>query len=555
MRKKLLALLPLLIMVFFYSRLPDIIQMIELDIMRFQASENKTSSFDNTKATYAQVEETEISIDTFPKLETDRDDTERIQRAVDYCMENDKDLFFPSGGSYVLRSVNVEAGLRIVGYGATFTLADAQPKFTRMFTTTSSQWESAEDSDYLIFEGMTFDGNVWNQGAFLNYELEQQFAIMYMGSIANTGMLRGKVINCRFQNWAADGVHIYTNADVEVVGCSSINCFRGGVVATGGPANVKISDYVGEKGQFGKVLDVEVETSPAAPINVTIDSMIAYGGVDLATQPGSVVTVDGLTVIGGETYIYGFGSEVTINNSVLGNVEMRNATNCVFNDTTFVITPDTTDDSSGVLAAVGDDFDLIPKQDYYAEFNRCTFERVDKDKLVEMNYELNALKGYFGKIALNDCVIGKGFTTGYYNLGVAYSDLINVTFESDIAIAMQPLEWARIFKMVLDNVQYVGTNASPYHFLGYTNTKPYIIVEFKNIILDSSTAGYAVDKRLGTTQIVSSRIIYVDADPTTTSVPGFAGDIAKLYTPVDGEPAEWVATSNDPVAATWKIVE
>ena len=136
MRKKLLALLPLLVMVFFYSRLPDIIQMIELDIMRFQASENKTSSFDNTKATYAQVEETEISIDTFPKLETDRDDTERIQRAVDYCIENDKDLFFPSGGSYVLRSVNVEAGLRIVGYGATFTLADAQPKFTRMFTTT-----------------------------------------------------------------------------------------------------------------------------------------------------------------------------------------------------------------------------------------------------------------------------------------------------------------------------------------------------------------------------------------------------------------------------------
>ncbi len=555
MRKKLLALLPLLVMVFLYSRLPDVIQTIQVDMMRFQASENRASSFDNTKATYAQVEGTEVSIDVFPKLAADIDDTERIQRAVDYCIANDKDLFFPSGGSYVLRSVDVEAGLRIVGYGATFTLADAQPKFTRMFTTTNRQWESDEDSDYLIFEGMTFDGNVWNQGAFLNYELEQQFAIMYMGSPANTGMLRGRVINCRFQNWAADGVHIYTNADVEVVGCSSINCFRGGVVATGAPANVKISDYVGEKGQFGKVLDIEVDTSPSARINVTIDSMIAHGGVDFATQPGSVVTVDGLKVIGGDTYIYGFGSEVTINNSILGNVEMRNATNCVFNDTTFAITPDTTDDSSGVLAAVGDDFDLIPKQDYYAEFNHCTFERVDKDNLVAMDHELNALKGYFGKITLNDCVIGKGFTTGYYNLGVAYSDLTNVTFESDIAIAMQPLEWARIFKIVLDNVQYVGESATPYHFLGYARTKPYISVEFKNMMLDSSTAGYAVDKTLGTTQIISSRVIYVDVDPTTTDVPGFVGDTAKLYTPVEGEPAEWVATSNDPVAATWEIVE
>ena len=536
-----------------YSRLPNITQVIKLEIMHFQASENGTSAFDNTRATYEQVEETEVSIDTFPKLETDIDDTERIQRAVDYCIDNDKDLFFPSGGSYVLRSVNVEAGLRIVGYGATFTLADAQPKFTRMFTTANRQWESAEDSDYLIFEGMTFDGNVWNQGAFMNYELEQQFAIFYTASPADTGMVRGKVINCRFQNWAADGVHIYKNADVEVIGCSSINCFRGGVVATGAPSNLKVTDYVGEKGQFGKVMDVEIETS--AKVNVTVDSMIAYGGVDFATQPGSVVTVEGLTVIGGETYIYGFGNEVTINNSVLGNVRMRNATNCVFNNTTFVITPNATENRSGVLVAVGESFDLIPKQDYYTEFNQCTFERVDKDDLVETGYELNALKGYFGKITMNDCVIGKGFTTGYYNLGVAYSNLTNVTFESDIAIAMQPLDWARIFKMVLDNVQYVGESASPYHFLGYAGTEPYIIVEFKNMILDSSKAGYAVDKRLGTTQIVSSRIIYVDADPTTTSIPGFAGDTAKLYTPVEGEPDEWVATSSDPVAATWEIVE
>ena len=395
MKKKIVLLIPLLAMVFMYSRLPDITQMIQLDIMRFQASENKIPSSDNTRAVYEQVEETEESIDAFPKLETDRDDTERIQRAVDYCIANDKDLFFPSGGSYVLRSVNVEAGLRLVGYGATFTLAEAQPKFTRMFTTANRQWESAEDSDYLIFEGMTFDGNVWNQGDFMNYELEQQFAIMYTASPANSGMLRGKVINCRFQNWAADGVHIYKNADVEVIGCSSINCFRGGVVATGAPAKLKVTDYVGEKGQFGKVMDIEIETSDK--VNVTIDSMIAYGGVDFATQPGSVVTVEGLTVIGGGTYIYGYGNEVTINNSVLGNVRMRNATNCVFNNTTFVITPNATENRSGVLVAVGESFDLIPKQDYYTEFNHCTFERVDKDDLVETDYELNALKGYFGK--------------------------------------------------------------------------------------------------------------------------------------------------------------
>ena len=78
--------------------------------------------------------------------------------------------------------MEVEAGLHLIGYGATFRLAERQPKFTRMFTTQQHMWESDEDSDYLIFEVMTLDGNCWEQVAFLNYEKEQQFAILFSGS-------------------------------------------------------------------------------------------------------------------------------------------------------------------------------------------------------------------------------------------------------------------------------------------------------------------------------------------------------------------------------------
>ncbi len=93
--------------------------------------------------------------------------------------------------------------MHLIGYGATFRLAERQPKFTRMFTTQQHMWESDEDSDYLIFEVMTFDGNCWEQGAFLNYEKEQQFAILFSGSTEKEGMLRGKVIACRFRIGAA----------------------------------------------------------------------------------------------------------------------------------------------------------------------------------------------------------------------------------------------------------------------------------------------------------------------------------------------------------------
>jgi hypothetical protein len=550
MKLKMMALIPYVLMLLMYGKLPDMAQTLKADIALFNSNKGVTvtemSNSGNTESA-----KKEISIDSFPKRETDKDDTERIQRAVDYCLANGKDLFFPSGGSYVLRSVNVAAGLRLVGYGATFTLADNQPKFTRMFTTENRAWKSAKASDYLIFEGMTFDGNCWNQGPFLNYEMEQQFGIMYMGSTDGTGMLRGKVISCRFQNWAADGVHIYTNADVEVTGSSSINCFRGGIVASGSPSNIRVTDFVAEKGEFGKAMDFEIDT--AAKMNLTVDSVRAYRGVDIELSEGSTAKVEGLTVVDSLTTVYGFKDDITINNSSLGHLEVINATNTTINNSTITATPSTTEDVDGAYVWVVDSFDALPKEDYYTVFNNCTFVRSDKDNLVETGKEINAVKGYFGKIALNDCTIGKGFTKGYYGFGVAYSYLTNVVFDSDTAVAMQPLSWARTYQVVLDNVQYGENNSVPYLFLDYMETAPYTTVVFKNMTVDSTKAGYAGAEAIGTTKIESSRIISVAADPTTTNVPGFIGDTARLATPVEGQAYEWVATTSDPVAATWEV--
>ena len=334
-------------------------------------------------------------MEAFPKRKTDKDDTERIQRAVDYCIENNKDLIFPNGGSYTVRQVNIESGLRIVGYGATVTLADNQPKATRMFTTQNRKWESSEDSDYLIIEGLTLDGNCWNQGEFMDYEKEQQFGIFFAGSLEKKGMLRGKVINCRFQNWCADGVHVYTNADVAVIGCSSINCFRGGVVASGSPSNVRITDFVGEKGTFGNAMDIEIDTP--GKVNLTIDSMVAYCDIDIEMPEGSVATVDNLTVVGGITKVYGFENEITISDSNIGQLDVINATNCTFNNTKITVTPSKTEDVIGATVRVLDSSDELSQEDYYTEFNDCTFERSDKDDPIETNKGLIALKGYFGQ--------------------------------------------------------------------------------------------------------------------------------------------------------------
>lgn len=555
MNKRMALLLPFLMMVFFNSQMPHFVQWIQLTQLRLESTASASLSVNNAEQSYVQMPESEVSIEAFPKLKSDKDDTERIQRAVDYCLANDKDLFFPSGSSYVLRSVNVEAGLRLVGYGATFTLADDQPKFTRMFTTQYRQWEDAEDSDYLIFEGMTFDGNAWNQGDFLNYEKEQQFGILFAASTAEAGMLRGKVLNCTFRNWCADGVHVYTNAAVEIIGCSAVNCFRGGIVASGTPTNITVKDYVAEKGQFGKAMDIEIDTEPSGKTNLTIERMLAYSDVDLGTQAGSVVKMTNSAVIGGETVIYGFENEVTIADSTLGNVEVMNATDTTFNAVTFAVTPSATEDVKGVVVHVIDSFYALPKDAYQTTFNDCIFERADAEELLGTDKEIVALYGYYGKLALNDCVFRSGFTTGYFNFGVAESYLNAVHFDAETAVAMQPLAWARIDKFVLDNVSYGAGVVTPFRFLDYMNSKPYAAVTFRNMLLDSSQAGFAGADKIGTTKIDSERVIYVVEDPTQSAVPAFKGDTAKLYTPLAGAPSEWVAVTSDPVAAEWEMVE
>ena len=278
---------------------------------------DRTVAAAQSSSSLTQATENQVSITFFSKKVGDVDDAERIQRAVDYCSENGKDLFFTSGTEYTLRSVEVEAGLHLIGYGATFRLAERQPKLTRMFTTQQHMWESDDDSDYLIFEGMTFDGNCWEQGAFLNYEKEQQFAILFSGSTEKAGMLRGKVIACRFENWCGDGVHVYTNTAVTVSNSTSCNCFRGGVVASGSPSTIKITDFVAEQSQFGKAMDIEIETNPRNKTTLTIEKLTAYESVDLGTQEGAVVKMTDSTIIGGKTVIYGFKNKITIERSTL----------------------------------------------------------------------------------------------------------------------------------------------------------------------------------------------------------------------------------------------
>lgn len=58
---------------------------------------DRTVAAAQSSSSLTQATEKQVSITLFPKKEGDVDDTERIQRAVDHCIETVKTCFFRAG--------------------------------------------------------------------------------------------------------------------------------------------------------------------------------------------------------------------------------------------------------------------------------------------------------------------------------------------------------------------------------------------------------------------------------------------------------------------------
>ncbi|MBP1991736.1 right-handed parallel beta-helix repeat-containing protein [Paenibacillus eucommiae] len=122
-------------------------------------------------------------------------------------------------------------------------------------------YDSSVDSKPLIFQGLTIDGNLQNQGTYENYELEQAHLIFLMGNATNSGKLRAVIEDCYFKNCVADAISVYTNVSVQISNCTAVDCFRGGVVVTGGYSNVHVNNFKAHGVVHATGIDVELDGS------------------------------------------------------------------------------------------------------------------------------------------------------------------------------------------------------------------------------------------------------------------------------------------------------
>lgn len=345
------------------------------------------TSINNSFATFKNGELSVASLELFKKLDTDIDDSERIQRALDYCAANDIPLVL-RGGVYYVYSLDIPVGVKIYGNGAIwkkpeldaapYNMTVDQMKWARQ---ASISYTGDIDSPVTVIDGITFDGNCWSMWDTPSYDQEQASLLFAQASSTTAGRLRLRVTNCHFQDNVSDGVHIWTNVIFQASNCSSKDCFRGGLTLTGGNTDATIDGWVSstEISEMRDGIDIEIDASGydgSYKINVSLANMILDDDFDIAVPSESVVTATNITMKGGSWYLYCKG-RLYISNSYLRKLASDNWNALIAGSGELVFT-NCTLDGGDTLAGVAMPLQVvyetgIATTDSAFRFNSCRF--------------------------------------------------------------------------------------------------------------------------------------------------------------------------------------
>ncbi len=226
-------------------------------------------------------------------------DTAAVQAAIDAAVaKGGGTVYFPSG-TYIVRSVNVRWGVTLLGAGnSVIKRPNNAGNWVRTITTENNLWDSTVDSPPLVLRNLILDGNRDNQGPYTSYQLEQSHLLFIVAQTTKGGRLRCFVDSCSFINNVADGVSQFTNTDLSITNSYMSNCFRGGLVVTGGFSRIRASnliikgevnsrgiDFEIDGGGFGGSFDVIAELS-----NIDVNSHF-----DLSVKGNSRVVASNIT--------------------------------------------------------------------------------------------------------------------------------------------------------------------------------------------------------------------------------------------------------------------
>ena len=479
------------------------------------------------------------------------DDTAACQLAINAAITAGGGVVFFPTGHYLVSSLNVQHGLEIVGGGnAIIKRLPNQPNFTRTFTTQNNLWNSTSDSPPLCFRNITIDGNRDNQGPYTTYQQEQSHLIFLTGQATQAGRLRVFIDNCSFIGSVADGVSQFTNVDLSISNCYMSNCFRGGLVVTGGFSRLRASDLIikGESnargidfeidgGGFGGSLDVtaelnNIDTNSHFDVGVGGNSRVVVNNVtfgDISSNRSFNIAADG-------------NASLQINNSTFliaaGAVnQIRFCNNIAISNTNFVLT------NLGSATGLKVGIEIYANTKRLLKFANCDFT-VQAGSVLSDNFE--ALYHTAGispthKTILSNCTFGAGVDTAVSMPQGGFLSLDGCFIDSTTGVLFGgaggfPCD------IYLSDCQYGANNQ--YNFnQGSDNSLTTLSVD--GLI---SSSDYAFTGIGGFNWRYSSALVVTadQLDPNTPLVTGIAGDTYKsraLPTYGAGSTVLWIGSS------------
>ena len=493
------------------------------------------------------------------------DDTAAVQAAVDAARRaGGGTVLFPRG-TYLVTTVFIAPGMTLQGEPGAVLRRPARPprasgaaeerivearKWMRTLSTAREPWDADADSPPLVVRGLTLDGNRAAQGAFAAYELQQAHLLFLTAGTRRRGRLRAVVQDCVFRDSPADAVSVYTNCSVRVTGCTATDCFRGGVVVTGGHTQVQVQRLrTLATGPLPTGFDVEPDGAGfggSLAVDVTAEDLDLDGDFDVNVSFGGRFT--GARIVSRRPPFFLAARE--------GTVDVR--------------------DSSFAVGALSDQENRIVWP-HRVTFTRCTFHVTEAaERGREANRTFAALHVYWNisdtheahqRLRLVDCsfavrpdvepgdtvyaVYAQPDVPGRDNLLAVQGGNLGSGFDHRFQVMPGGL------------LQVDGAPVRPQSALppgaaepGRSRARHVQSAEpggpptLHAVVVDEARLGEAAG--LARFAEVEGWLILGDRPPVGRAVPGRAGDVFRLRSHVPGAVREWTCAVPDPVAALWR---
>lgn len=513
--------------------------------------------------------------------------TQQIQKAIDATLLNPADptigagtVVFEAGKVYMVESLAVHAGITLDLNGATLRRIapvqgeDPALKANRVtFHTLHRVWSSAEDSPLLTIRNGTLDGNRTTQGAYTNHQLEHAHLIHLRGDKLKAGRLRAKIEDIVFRDSVADGVQVDVNTDLQMANVRAVDCFRGGLVVTGGYSKVQVTNMRTGGTVHPSGIDVEVDGTGyggTLAIDLQMVNVECEANMGIFIAPGSTVLGSNVHVRapvwtfsgGGEPAAGERRSVVRFANSSFGvgvadSVENRlvHPGDITFTGCTFVVSE----------AGYAEGNHLVGLSVYWNTGNSaykgqrvrlidCEW-RVAGD--VELSDTVRAVMctsdypGYDNRLLVVNPEIPASFDAGVQLTQGGTAEIRGGTIRASTPFLLTASPNGYDVDVTIWDVDVSGAGAYMHLVAGSASST----IRTNGVMVAEADSGIGTDYGIGNTRFVGGRIIIVESSPVGR-LPGLSGDVARLRVPVAGQTFEWacVTGSTSPSSTVWKAL-